>query len=332
MNFVSIIVPCFNEEKTIALLLAAIYKQTYPVGQMEVIIADGISADRTRDRINAFREDHPSLPVKILDNPSRSIPTGLNLAMEEAKGVIILRLDAHSVPQSDYVERSVNGLLKGLGWNVGGVWEIQPGANGWIAESIASAAAHPFGVGDARYRFTETAGAVDTVPFGAFKPTLIDEIGPFDESLQANEDYEFNTRIRQAGGIVWLDPAIKSTYFARPNLLALARQYTRYGYWKWQMLKRYPQTIRWRQALPPIYVLSLIALPLLSFSMPQLGILWKAEVVSYALLLFIAGAIKGFQMSKPWLMIGLPLAFATMHISWGAAFLWSILHSGIKKA
>lgn len=332
MTFISIIVPCFNEEKTITLLLEALHNQTFPLKQIEVIISDGISTDGTRDRIYAFRADHPQLDIKVLDNPSRSIPAGLNLAIAQSKGEVILRLDAHSVPSSEYVERSLQGVEKGLGWNVGGVWEIRPGAEGWMAESIALAAAHPLGVGDARYRYAEKARAVDTVPFGAFKRSLIDKIGPFDETLNANEDYEFNVRIRQAGGRVWLDPSIRSIYFARPTFAALAQQYARYGFWKWQMLKRYPGSLRWRQGLPPLFVLSLILFPLLSISWPQLFVLWKIEVVSYALLLVIAGALKGLQMSKLWPLIGLPLSVATMHISWGAAFLWSLLFSGSRKA
>ena len=74
---------------------------------------------------------------------------------------------------------------------------------------------------------------VDTVPFGAFRRDLLEKVGPYDESLLTNEDYEFNTRIRQTGGRIWLDPAIHSVYYARSNLAALARQYGRYGFWKY---------------------------------------------------------------------------------------------------
>ena len=128
-----------------------------------------------------------------------------------------------------------------------------------MAQSIAAAASHPLGVGDALYRHASKASQVDTVPFGAFKRELLALVGFFDESLLTNEDYEFNTRIRKSGGTIWLDPAIRSVYFARPTLAALARQYSRYGFWKWRMLRRYPETLRWRQGLPPLFVLSLLA-------------------------------------------------------------------------
>ena len=329
---VSVVVPCFNEEHTITLLLDALNNQTYPREQMEVIVADGLSTDRTRQKITAFQQQHSDLSLQVIDNPTRRIPTGLNLAINHAKGEFVVRLDAHSVPNENYIQRSITNLEKNLGWNVGGVWDIHPANDSWIAHSIALAAAHPLGVGDARYRFAEKASAVDTVPFGAFKRKLIDEIGPFDESLLANEDYEFNLRIRRAGGTLWLDPAIRSKYFSRPTLPALARQYTRYGYWKWQMLKRYPASLRWRQALPPLFVLSLLLLPLLSLFWPALLILWGLEVVSYALLLLIAGLHKGLQISKLWPLIGLPMAITSMHISWGSAFLWSMLHTRFRKA
>lgn len=332
MTLVSIIIPCLNEEKTIALLLKALLEQSYSLEKMEVIIADGLSTDGTRKQIAAFQKEQPELHIEIVDNPSRSIPTGLNLAIGKAKGEIILRLDAHSVPASDYVARSVEALEEGKGWNVGGVWQIRPGGEGWVAESIAQAAAHPFGVGDAHYRLTPKAQEVDTVPFGAFKRSLIEEIGGFDEGLSSNEDYEFNARIRRAGGRIWLDPQIRSTYFARPSLEALARQYGRYGYWKWRMLRRFPTSLRWRQALPPLFVLSLISLPVLSIWWPWMGGLWTMEVVLYALLLLGAGALKSLQMSQLWYLIGLPLAITTMHLSWGSAFLWSIVRSGFREA
>ena len=134
----------------------------------------------------------------MVDNPKKNIPSGLNCGLKAAVGEYIVRLDAHSVPQVDYVERCISDLRAELGDNVGGVWQIEPGGPGWVAHSISAAAAHPFGVGDARYRYTTQAGLVDTVPFGAYRRDLIDQIGYFDETLLTNEDYEFNTRIRQA--------------------------------------------------------------------------------------------------------------------------------------
>ena len=148
---VSIIVPCYNEQSTIHLLLNAIHRQTYPRSMMEVVIADGGSTDGTRAAIQDWQAAHPDLQVNLVDNPKKIIPAGLNTAIKAASGEIIVRLDAHSEPQEDYVARSVAALENGLGQNVGGAWDIRPGSEGWIARSIAFAASHPIGVGDARY-------------------------------------------------------------------------------------------------------------------------------------------------------------------------------------
>ena len=147
---------------------------------------------------------------------------------------------------------------------MGGVWEIQPGGKTRLARAIALAAAHPFGVGDALYRLGAPSGPVDTVPFGAYRRGLIKKIGAYDPTLLSNEDYEFNTRIRLNGGTVYLDNGVRCGYYARATLAGLARQYARYGFWKYQMLRRYPATLRWRQALPPLFVLGLAILTLLA--------------------------------------------------------------------
>jgi succinoglycan biosynthesis protein ExoA len=168
------------------------------------------------------------------------------------------------------------------------------------------------------------------VPFGAFRRTLVEQIGPFDESLLTNEDYEFNVRVRRSGGKVWLDPAIRSEYFARGGLNALARQYWRYGFWKLRMLRRYPDTIRWRQALPPLFILSLLVLILLApwWTLARLGLV--LEVAAYSLALFLTGLLLAVRNKSPSMVIGAPLGIATMHFAWGSGFLWSLIRSVIK--
>ncbi len=309
------------------MLLEALYQQTYPRQDMEVIVADGLSTDGTRQRIAAFQQDFRDLKVRVIDNPRRATPVALNRAIACAQGQVIVRLDAHSIPGPQYVSKCVEALEQGLGENVGGIWEIRPTGSGWLARAIAAAAAHPLAVGDAHYRYTGRARVVDTVPFGAFRRDLVDRIGGFDETLSTNEDYEFNVRVRQSGGRVWLDPTIRSTYFARGTLSALARQYWRYGYWKARMLRRYPHTLRWRQALPPLFFLSLCGSILLAPWLPPARLFLSIEVLLYMAALMLAGMQLAIRKRDFFLFPGIPLAVATMHLCWAAALCWSFLNA-----
>jgi succinoglycan biosynthesis protein ExoA len=321
MNKVSIIIPCYNEEKTIAKLLTGLYKQTYPHQCMEIIIADGLSTDDTRKKIAEFSKELPDITIMVIDNPQKTIPSGLNFAIEAATGEYIVRLDAHSIPEIDYIEKCVAGLENNRGDNVGGVWIIQPSNSTWISESIAKAASSPIGVGNANYRLNSRSGEVDTVPFGSFRKSYLLDIGGFDENLQTNEDYELNTRIRKNGGKIWLDNSIKSTYFARPTYKKLASQYWRYGWWKAQMLKRYPDTIKWRQALPPFFVLGLVIILGLSIFQPFYLSLFFTIICSYILILQIYSWIIAFINRKPAFIFGIPCAIMIMHICWGSGLL-----------
>lgn len=330
MPIVSVIVPCYNEQSTIRLLLEAVYSQSYPREQMEVVIADGMSTDRTREEIAEFQLSHPDLPIRVVDNPERMIPAALNRAIEAARGEFIVRLDAHSAPESEYVSFCVAALKEGKGENVGGVWHIRPGGVGWIADAIAFAAAHPLGVGDASYRVGGQAQKVDTVPFGAFRRSLVEQIGAFDETLLSNEDYEFNARVRKSGYSVWFDPKIKSTYYARPTLRTLSRQYWRYGYWKARMLLRYPETFRWRQ-LAGVFVLSWFVLGIAAIFFPIARWLLIIESVIYSVALVAAGVQAAWGQRNISMILGVPLAIAVMHFSWGTGFLWSVVTSVRSK-
>ena len=324
---VSVIVPCYNEEGTIYQLLEALHLQSYPLESLEVVVADGLSEDGTLDRIESFRADHPDLKVQVVSNASRTIPSALNCAIRSSQGEIIVRMDAHSRPYPEYVSRCVGALQAGLGANVGGLWKIVPGSETWVARSIAAAAAHPLGVGDARYRIGAQASEVDTVPFGAFRKELVNEIGMFDEKLLTNEDYEFNARVRLSGRKIWLDPEILSMYMARTTYLELARQYWRYGFWKFRMLRRYPGTLRWRQALPPLLVLSLLGSLILVW-VPVARLVLALEVCLYLSVLLVAGLDTAFRGRDAAFLLGVPVAIGTMHLAWGAGFLWSVIACG----
>ncbi|MFZ2097828.1 MAG: glycosyltransferase family 2 protein [Anaerolineales bacterium] len=319
---VSVIVPCFNEEATIYQLLEAIYKQSYPLNEIEVVIADGLSTDHTREKIKEFQSDHPELIVRIVDNKQRVIPSGLNRAIEAALGKYILRLDAHSIPDHEYIQKCVRGLEEGLGDNIGGTWKIQPGASTWVAKAIAIAASHPLAAGDARYRIGGAAQEVDTVPFGIYRREQINKIGMFDETLLSNEDYELNMRLKQSGGKIWMDPSIYSVYFSRPTLRDLSRQYWRYGYWKAQMLRKHPTTLKWRQVLPPLFVLALLGFGILSIGWNLARWMLAILVILYVIVLFSIGIQMSIKHKNISFIIGIPAAIALIHLSWGFAFLW----------
>jgi len=321
--FVSVFIPCYNEQDTIAALLDALRAQTYPLNRMEVVIADGMSDDGTRDVLAAYAADHDDLTLRVVDNPRRIIPAALNCAIRAARGEVLIRMDAHSMPAEDYVAACVEVLEATGAANVGGRWKIQPSRPTWIGRSIAVAAAHPLGAGGARYRISGDAGAVETVPFGAYPRIWLDRVGLYDETLLTNEDYELNERIRQAGGLIWFDPAIETVYYARSTFGALWKQYARYGFWKVKMLARYPHSLKWRQAIPPAFVLSAAALALTGGFIPAARLLLGLQLGIYFLALGTAGLREAVRYKDLALVPGFILAIATMHTAWGGAFLVS---------
>ena len=327
---VSVFVPCFNEERNMVRLLDSLANQTFPVAEMEILIVDGLSTDRTRAIIKKYMTRTPLPMIRILDNPDRFIPNALNIGVKNAQGDFLVRMDAHSIPAKDYVARCVEFLKNNPKSGVGGRIEIAVNDYGtsYIGKSISVAASNPLGSGGASYRSGGKAGSVDTVPFCAFSKETFAKVGKYDETLLANEDYEWNTRLRKSGGTVWFDPEICSVYFARETLGALSRQYLNYGFWKFKMLKRYPKTLRLRQFLPVALLTFLILasfLTIVGIVMENLWLSWAAPVafISYAGLVAI-GVAATLSTRKWFLLPGVALAIMVMHLSWASGFFGSI--------
>ena len=338
LPFVSIVIPCFNEERFIFKVLENLAGQYQP-GRSEIVVVDGRSTDATRERVAEFKRAYPNLPVRLVDNPARNIPAGVNLGIEAARGDVIVRMDAHSIPSSNYVRRCVE-QLGGAAWEsncevavVGMPWRIRPGAGTRAARAIALAVAHPFGIGDAKYRMAEGAATefVDTVPFGVFRKSLWREIGGFNEELLANEDYDFFYRVRTRGGRILLDTSGHSLYFARPTLKELARQYARYGAWKAQMVKLHPRSLRWRHLVAPAFVAGVASTALLGFWWRPAWWLLLLAVVPYASLSLVCAlqlARRGRDLS---LLPLVAIIFPLLHVAWGSSFWLGLLRAPRRK-
>jgi len=325
---VSVVIPSYNEEHYIDKTLENLIDQ-YDNDHYEIIVVDGRSTDRTRQKIEAFAVGHPGVQVSVVDNPARNIPTALNLGVQNAKGSIIARMDAHAAPPKNYVRRCVEVLDQDGVGAVGMPCLVKPGANTMLAQAIASAVSHPFGIGDAKYRLTTNdrgQEAVDTVAFACFTKELWQSLGGFNEALLANEDYDFNYRIRQQGLKVILDRSDHSEYFARTTIKELMRQYNRYGHWKAQMVKLNPYSLKLRHVIAPLFVLSVPFLGVLGFLTPVVWMVLAVELLLYTAAAFYFG-LKissanegGFQT-----VLLMPLVFLTIHLSWGSAFLIGLL-------
>ena len=319
---VSVVVPCRNEAARIAILLEAIRSQEVPV--LEVVIVDTGSTDGTMDIVGCYRQHYSDLPLKCLLHRGAGVAAAVNRGIEAAQGEIIVRLDGHSRPSSDYVGRALDALRDTGAAVVGGVWDIVPGESTRTAEAIARAVAHPIGAGNAAYRTVRMTGGgrteVDTVPFGCFRKTTWEALGGFDERLLTNEDYEFNYRARSSGSTVVLDPDIRCTYFARSTLAELASQYFRYGWWKAQMLRRHPRSLRWRQALPGALVPLFVCLAVAGLVWPVSTLLLGGFSLAYGAILS-AAAVQVASRQRRWTLVWpLMAAFAIVHGSWSTGF------------
>ena len=321
---VSVVIPCYNEERFIGKALQQLADQ-FESDRYEIIVVDGMSDDGTRAVVSQFSKQHPELTVRLVDNPARNIPNALNIGIDAARGTIIARMDAHAVPSTGYIRRCVEVLREGRAGVVGMPCLVRPGDDTLVARAIAAAVSHPFGIGDAKYRLGAGGPlqeAVDTVAFACFRKSLGEELGGFNESLLTNEDYDFNYRVRQSGLEVILDRSGHCDYFARTTIKALASQYLRYGSWKARMIRLQPRSLRFRHLVAPVFVASILALGIAGIIWQPVWWLLLIEIVLYLICALGAGwqAAKrsgdGLAMTLVMLVV-----FPTIHLAWGSSFL-----------
>lgn len=257
---ISVIVSCRNEIRHIRTFLGCLFHQDLRGLEMEVLIADGMSEDGTRLVLDEFDKKYSVL--RVIDNPEKIAATGLNYAIWEAKGEIILRMDVHSIYAPDYVRTCIEVLQETHAENVGGPALTR--AEGYIPEAIAHAFHVPFAVGNAKFRDPSYEGPVSTVPYGCWRKSTLDGIGLFDTELVRGQDDELNYRIVSTGGTVWQSPKIISWYQPRTSLGGLFRQFFQNGFWKVAAVRKHRRPASLRNLVPVSSLLAGILLLLCS--------------------------------------------------------------------
>jgi succinoglycan biosynthesis protein ExoA len=312
-ELVSVVIPVRNEAPFIEATIHSILTQDYP-GPLEVVIADGMSDDGTREILD--RLSSRDTRIRYIDSPTGRTPNGLNLAIGSTKGDIIVRCDGHAELPPGYIRTAVAALSETGAVNVGGVQRAV--GISWMQRAIAYAMSSPIGVGDARFHYGGQPGPVDTVYLGVFRRDALIAAGPFDETLTRNQDYEMNIRLRAKGGTVWFDPRLEVIYRPRRTLRRLWRQYFQYGQWKRRVVKMHPESTRLRQLIPPLFLVSLLAsFVLLLTSWRLLGLV----VPSFYVIVLLLGTLQQLGRTRDHAVLGFPAAVATMHLAWGLGFL-----------
>lgn len=326
LPLVSVILPIRNEARHIARSLGAVLGQDYPADRLEVLVADGMSTDGTREIVESMRTDIPS--VRIIDNTGRIAPTALNAAIAQARGEILIRVDGHCEIDREYVRRCVEHLQNDSVDAVGG--PLQTIGESFVARGIAVAMSSKFGVGDSAFRTVNNKTMlVDTVAFPAYTRNIVEHVGPFDQELVRNQDDDYNYRLRKIGAKVLLASDVRSRYYSRSSISSLWRQYFQYGYWKVRVMQKHPRQMRSRQFVPPLFVAALLlSLSAAAFS-PILGA-WFAWPIGFVagsyMLANLAASVSTMTQRRDWPLFWLlPIAFTILHLSYGLGFLVGLL-------
>lgn len=326
--FVSVILPIRNEAAFIEESLGSVIAQDYPPDRMEVLVVDGMSDDATREivqRVIDQRRDvngSQSLSIKsqnklsigILENPRRIVPTGLNSAIAQARGDIIVRVDGHTVIAPNYVSQTVAALQRTEADVVGGLMTAV--GQGLVGETIALVHRLRFGLGGGLFHRATKETDADTVFMGSFRRQVFNRVGLFNEELVRNQDIELNTRVRLSGGRVVLSPLIRSTYSCSDSFRALWRKNYANGLWLCKTVTVTPGALSLRHFTPLLFVvsllLSLIAVVWLRPGWVLLALVAGSYLIALSTASIVAAARYGWRY-----LLSLPLVFLTLHISYG---------------
>lgn len=316
-ELVTVVIPARNEDRFVGACLASVRAQDYPC--LQIVVIDGASSDATVDVVGQhMREDNR---IELVHTTRVSIPASLNLGLARARGRWLVRIDAHSTVPGSYVSTAVTHLQEDLWGGVGGrkdgVGRTPTG------HAIAVAMSSRLAVGNSTYHFGTRLQEVDHLPFGAYPVALAREVGGWDERLTANEDFEFDLRLRDAGRRLLFDPGMVIHWHCRQSLLDLFRQYRRYGRGKVDVAVLHPASLSPRHVAPPLFVLYLVVVLAMGMRRPLQA---QALLAPYLVALAAESVRLAPRLQHGRERLAVPAAIVAMHVGWGLGFWSGVCH------
>lgn len=312
----SVVVPILNEQNSIAEFLDSVVESSFEKKDMELIVVDGGSSDATLEILESYMQKYSF--IKLLHNKEKIVPKSMNIGIKNSKGEYVVRVDAHASYPKDYFEKLLHYHKLLDADNVGGVITTKVRKRDATSLAIENTLSDKFGVGSSfrTLKLTQVE-EVDTVPFGCYKRSLFDKVGFYDERLVRNQDIELNKRITKAGGKIYLIPEIVSTYYAREDFKALAKNNFSNG--EWNMLTAYYtktfSSLSLRHYVPLLFVVTLMVLGIFSFKL-LFGVLsFYLVVIGYRSLKIKKESTFFHQLSS----------FFVLHFSYGVGELVGIM-------
>jgi glycosyltransferase involved in cell wall biosynthesis len=321
--FVSALLVTRNEKDYIRISLMSLIEQTYPKDKYEIIVIDGGSTDGTLDIIKELQDTYntESFSIRVVPNPKKILATGWNIGIQSAKGEYVVRIDAHSTAEKNFIEKSVETMMRVDAVCVGGKLTSKSlnGEDNVISYVLSS----PFGVGNSSFRVSENEGYADTAVYGLYKKDIFEKAGYFDEKMVRNQDIEMHSRIKKAGGKFYFNPEIRSTYYTRNTVMKMLKQAYGNGQWNMVLLKKGSGALSIRHLVPFIFVLGVIGCIILGFVHPLFWIMGLVVILLHLGLGVYFACKKTKKLSQIFTM---PFLFISLHFAYGIGYIKGIFN------
>jgi len=321
---VTVVMPVRNEETFIARTLDQLLDQQRAGIELEIVVVDGRSTDKTREIISTYAEHHPE--VRLLDNPRQLSSAARNLGIENSTGDFIVIVDGHcEIPSRRYLLDLVAAFEASEADCLGRPQPLDVTQATMLQRAIALARSsrlghHPDSLIYSDREMDCPAASVAV----AYRRSVFEQVGLFDERFDACEDYELNQRIDAAGLRCRLIPKLTVKYEPRKTLWALFRQLFRYGRGRVRLARKHRRALSWRTVAPAVLVIGTFAGPLLSAILP---VIWPCYGVALSFYVGVT-VLESVRLSAsakdlrllPWL----PPVFCGIHFGSGCGLLWEM--------
>ena len=226
---VSVLIPCFNEEKVIVGSIRRILESEW--AKLEVLVLDDGSTDGTADQVEAAFKDDPR--VTLMRFPNGGKAAALNRGLAVVKGEVVVALDADTL----FAPRTIARLAR---------WFIDPEVGAVAGNAIVGnrlnlitrwQALEYVTAQNLERRALAALGCVTVVPgaVGAWRASALRALGGYPEETLA-EDQDLTIAVQRAGWQVEFDPAARAYTEAPDTLAGLLKQRFRWSFGTLQCL------------------------------------------------------------------------------------------------